>query len=944
MKLKSSLVAALLGRNRGPRVELVGDHLVLQHRHETRRISLRAVHDVVVIREGFWTDVKLETADASWVVPGTSRSSAKGFREQVIRKISTDGKAALKAIEPGLLIDAIDALFARDRYLARHDVREWCSDLGATNPAVAVAMEFLRHPLFSKNMAIKDVPQAGRRLHDLIVGPFQELRIRNERHVDQELVRLREFFASVESRPLTEEQARAAIVGEDRNLVIAAAGSGKTSVVVARIGYAIKNQACHPHEVLALAFNRTAADELKARISQRLGDGAPGVGEIQAITFHKLGLEIIAEAESRKPSLAPWVSETSDNSGAIIQELAVDLVRRDAGFAARWMLFRVLASKPHEPIARFATREDYDRYLIQVGEDRDGHKGIRTLNGELVKSMEEVAIANWLFISGVPYVYERGYEYQTADREHRQYHPDFYYPDIDLYHEHFALDEKGRPPAVFSEKYADGVQWKRVLHAAKKTNLIETTSSQFRDGSALAKLEEALRSRGQTFKPRDPQDIEDRLSELQVPKFEGLFRSVIALAKANGLGPAALGRLASEQGDRFRARLFADVALPLFEAYEARLQALKCIDFEDMIWRAVSHLQAGRYTHPFKLILVDEFQDISKSRSELVKAMLHQSPGAKLFAVGDDWQSIYRFAGADQSLMTNFEAEYGPTATSFLTTTFRSNQGISDTASAFIQRNPAQIAKRVRSVDARRASTIHVLEYARDEDVDTFVVAELRALALKAPARTRKASVRILARFNHLRPRSFLDWQKKFADNLDLQFLTLHRAKGLEADYVFILGCNIGMYGLPSSIEDDPLLGMVLPRAEPFAHAEERRLFYVGLTRARHRCHVLTRRGLSSPFVRELVGSDEAVVYRVGHPRPAPVRATPCPDCEYGILREVQHDGQSEERCSNGPQCAPRKPKPSSETSGPHSGTGRSVKGVERMQTGRSTSRRPTRN
>jgi DNA helicase-4 len=944
MRLKSSLAATLFGRNSGTQIDLVGDRILVSDRLESLRVPLKAVQEVSVIREGVWTDVKLETADKSWVVPGISGSSAKGFREQVIRKISTDGMAALKAIEPRLLMDAIDALLVRDRYLARHDVREWSREIGAQNPAVAVAIEFLRHPLFSKHITTKDVPQAGLRLRDLIVGPFKELRIRNERYVDQELVRLGEFFASVESRPLTEEQARAAIVGEDRNLVVAAAGSGKTSVVVAKIGYAIKNHECLPHEVLALAFNRTAADELKERISRRLGAGAPDAGDLQAITFHKLGLEIIAAAESKKPSLAPWVTETSDNSGAIIQELAVDLVKRDAGFAARWMLFRVLASKPHEPIARFATRADYDRYLIQVGEDRDGHKGIRTLNGELVKSMEEVAIANWLFISGVPYVYERAYEYETADREHRQYHPDFYYPDIDLYHEHFALDEKGRPPAVFSEKYADGVQWKRALHAAKKTNLIETTSAQFRDGSALTKLEEALRSRGQTLKPRDPQDIEDRLSELQVPKFEGLFRSVIALAKANGLSPAALGGLAGEQEDRFRARLFAEVTLPLFEAYEARLQALKCIDFEDMIWRAVSHLQAGRYTHPFKLILVDEFQDISKSRSELVKAMLHQSPNAKLFAVGDDWQSIYRFAGADQSLMTNFEAEYGPTATSFLTTTFRCNQGISDSASAFIQRNPAQISKRVRSVDGRRASTVHILEYARDEDVDTLIVAELRALALKAPARTRKASVRILGRFNHLRPRTFLDWQKEFADTLDLQFLTLHRAKGLEADYVFILGCNAGTYGLPSSIEDDPLLGMVLPRAEPFAHAEERRLFYVGLTRARHRCHVLTRRGSPSPFVRELVGSGEAVVYRVGYPRPAPVKAWPCPDCEEGILREVQHEGQSEERCSNGPQCVSKKPKPSSETSGPHSGTGRSAKGVERIQTGRSTSRRPSRN
>jgi DNA helicase-4 len=152
-------------------------------------------------------------------------------------------------MEPGLLNEEIDQFFGRDRYLARHDVQDWSRELGSKHSTVAAAIDFLRRPIFSRNISIKDVPQAGLRLRDLIVGPFQELRIRNERFVDHELVRLRDFFESVEARPLTEEQARAAIVGEDRNLVVAAAGSGKTSGVVAKIGYVIKNLECLPREV-----------------------------------------------------------------------------------------------------------------------------------------------------------------------------------------------------------------------------------------------------------------------------------------------------------------------------------------------------------------------------------------------------------------------------------------------------------------------------------------------------------------------------------------------------------------------------------------------------------------------------------------------------------------------------------------------------------------------
>ncbi|MEQ1784481.1 MAG: hypothetical protein ABMA14_24300, partial [Hyphomonadaceae bacterium] len=154
MKLKSSLVASLLGRNRGPQIDIAGDHLLLREGLETRRIPLNAVHDVSVARAGFWTDVKLQTADASWVVPGAAGSSANRFRQQLVQQIVTDGIAALRCIEPGLVIDEIDQLFGRDLYLARHDVQEWSRDLGSKHSIVAVAIDFLRRPAFSKNLSI----------------------------------------------------------------------------------------------------------------------------------------------------------------------------------------------------------------------------------------------------------------------------------------------------------------------------------------------------------------------------------------------------------------------------------------------------------------------------------------------------------------------------------------------------------------------------------------------------------------------------------------------------------------------------------------------------------------------------------------------------------------------------------------------------------------------
>ena len=901
MNLGPSIWGRLFSGAGGWKLTLGGDALALLVGGVATRVPLADLIDLRLSRTGLWQELLVETSVASYQLVGMQRKQAAAFRQLVVDHVVSRGLLTVEsAVLEAPIGDAhIDEFLAQKRYVARRDVQRWVGELTKTSGAAAALVSLLERPLFVMSVSFARLPPWAVRFHDLVNGPRSELTRRNGRYVESELVRMDEFFNAIERLPLTLEQRRAAVISEDRNLVVAAAGSGKTSVVVAKIGYALTTGACRPAEVLALAFNKTAAEELRERTLRRLEEKVADLSQMRAQTFHKLGLEIIAAAEGRKPSLAPWATETADNAGAIIQELVDELSQRDVAFLLRWHLFRAIAARPIESVARFKSMAEYDAHLAQVGQVGGGEDGIRTLNGELVKSMEEAAIANWLFFNGVPYEYEKPYEYETADQEHRQYQPDFFYPDINLYHEHFALDENGNAPSFFSAGYEAGVEWKRSLHETKATGLIETTSASFRYGTVFALLEQMLKDHGQLLKPRTAADIEDRLGELRVPKFEALFKTFISLSKAGGIKSSELVELADKQSDKFRARLFIDVVRTIYDAYEERLQALRCIDFEDMIWRAVGHIEAGRYVHPYKLILVDEFQDISRSRAELVKAMLRQEPGSQLFAVGDDWQSIYRFAGADQSIMVNFEAEFGVTETSFLTKTFRCNQGIADLSSKFIQRNPQQIAKCVTSQNERRASTVHVLEYGRDDEVEAILEAEIASLAQHASERSAKVSILVLSRFRHLRPAKLRDWQKQHEAAVDLQFLTLHRSKGLEADYVFILGCNSGVYGLPSGMADDPLLAMVLPAAEPFAHAEERRLFYVGLTRARHRCHVFAKRGVTSPFVRDLLSDGGELTYRLGKPHPARVCAKPCDRCASGVMREVAGKQGPEFECSN---------------------------------------------
>src|SRR6202000_1952169 len=139
----------------------------------------------------------------------------------------------------------------------------------------------------------------------------------------------------------------------------------------------------------------------------------------------------------------------------------------------KWDLFRVVFGRD---------LPEFGSTSISDGWDRDGNGYVRTIRGERVRSHEERLICDWLFYNGVNYEYEREYEFDTATADHRQYFPDFYYPDIGVYHEHFALNAAGEPPAEFTG-YLDGVAWKRAEHKRRGTKLIETTSHQLRTRS-----------------------------------------------------------------------------------------------------------------------------------------------------------------------------------------------------------------------------------------------------------------------------------------------------------------------------------------------------------------------------------------------------------------------------------------------------------------------------
>lgn len=720
----------------------------------------------------------------------------------------------------------------------------------------------------------------------------------NQSHLDKQRAANKEFFDSVEKKPLTEEQIHACICMDDAVLVVAAAGSGKTSTVVAKTGYVLHEHLASPEHILLLAFNTATAEEVGRRIQKRLHE----VTNIQAVksqTFHAFGLHVIGQATGKKPSLAPWINP--DEPRADIDQIADiigSLCASDGRFRIEWKLFSTVFARD---IGKWNAASMPDAF-------KNGRRGFQTARGEVVKSQEERLIADWLFYHGVVYEYERPYEYDTADASHRQYLPDFYYPTVKLYHEHFALDANGLAPAHFAGDYLSGVQWKRRVHAQNDTTLIETTSHQVRNGDAFRYLEAELIRRGVVLHFDSDRQAPDGSPPPKDRDLARVFRVFQQHAKNNNFSSSQLReavKAQSQDGFAFRLSLFLSLYEKISGEWEQRLKDKDCIDFEDMLLQAAAHVESGAYRSPYTVVLADEFQDSSQARIRLLKALVQGSERrTHLTVVGDDWQSINRFAGSDIAAMTQFENVFENATRLPLNTTFRCPQSICDVSSKFVQKNPAQFRKLVKTTNPLAKTPLQALGFENLTQIPDHVGKTLKVLFQHAKAGQVKplngshVSVMLLGRYRKDEPRDLARWQQRFGDALAIHYSTVHGSKGLEAEYVFVLNVIEDRYGFPSQIDDDPVLQLAMPSPESFPFAEERRLFYVALTRAQKQVRLYTTNAQPSRFLVELVSLGDIQIHvETG------VARVPCPKCGQGVLMDRDGPYGAFQSCSRFPQC-----------------------------------------
>lgn len=711
---------------------------------------------------------------------------------------------------------------------------------------------------------------------------FEEV---NQEILYAELSNQKTFLDSIESKQLSLEQATAVITFDNRVLLVAAAGSGKTSVMVARAAYATMKSFIKPSKILLLAFNKAAAEELQERVEDRFTDANIDSNGIKASTFHAFGLDVIGRGLGARPKVAPWVEKGTD-----LEEIAAivkDLKESSEDFKYKWDLYRLIF--PPETTKITGSPDAWD------AESRK--QGFRTFDGKIVRSHGERMISNWLYLHGVTYQYERDYLVKTADSFHRQYMPDFYYPDIDTWHEHWALDQRGNPPPDFSEYLAD-IKWKRDLHSVNKTDLIETSFGEVVFANGLNGLKENLLRRGLDLKwdPDKPKAAYTNIEDIAVIR---LVRTFMSHVKSNSLSDIEIESRLEGNWSHLksnRAEIFLEIYWPIHQEWNRRLGDANAIDFEDMLIQASQIIENGRHIPDYDLILVDEFQDSSSARARLVKSLI-QSKGKYLLAVGDDWQSINRFAGADVSLMSHFHDSLGKGPTLHLSRTYRCTQTIADVASIFIAKNPVQIKKHVL---AERDGPGNPIVLIRTVDEQQGVREALQRITedLKSSDQ-RSGSVFVLGRYNFNR-----DWMPidEF-QQLRTTYRTIHGSKGLEADYVIVVNFESGLYGFPSEIEDDPLLNLAMSELETFEHAEERRLLYVALTRAKKQAFLVTRQNRDSMFAVELMSDLLVEVVAVDDSGVESSLVQTCSGCNKGVMVTRKGKNGPFLGCSRFPTC-----------------------------------------
>ena len=757
----------------------------------------------------------------------------------------------------------------------------------------------------------------------------------------EEKTYLDEILRSVDPKiNLDEDQRKVVLTDEDYCLVIAGAGAGKTTTVTAKVKYLIEKKGVDPKQILVVSFTNKAVQELREKVNRDLGFDCP------ITTFHSTGHAIIRKQSEEKLNIVD-----SSKLYFVLQDYFKRAILTNESLVNNLiMFFASYFDAPYEGTdlqsffnniakSNFATmRSDLNEFKQQIIDVRTG-KSV-TIQNEVLRSKQEVEIANFFYLNNIEYEYEPIYKYDILFAK-KPYTPDFIIRQGELvaYVEHFGITEDGKNNRYSEDAltaYKKAINDKVQLHRQHGTTLIYTFSS-YKDGRSLTEhLREELENHGFVLNPRSNKEIMEKLVSSEenryIRRLLSLICRFIANFKTNGYGADEFSRM-YHSTQNVRTRLFLDVCNDCFLEYERYLKENNAVDFEDMInesARLLREVKEMKTKLDFRYIIVDEYQDISRQRFDLVTA-LSEVTDAKIIAVGDDWQSIYAFSGSDIELFTKFEERMGYAKLLKIVQTYRNSQEVIDIAGNFIQQNEEQIKKALRSP---KHITDPVIIYTYDGSYKksngdnksgaNYNVAHAVEIALeqiieynKQEGKPANSSILLLGRFGFDGDKleksglfEYIEHGNKLKSVkypwLNITFMTAHASKGLGYDNVIVVNGKNETYGFPSKIEDDPVLAFVIKGDRSIDYAEERRLFYVAMTRTKNRVFFIAPEQNPSEFLLEIKRDYRNVLLRGNwseEPVTTSVAKKSCPICGYPLqFRYKNGYGLRLHICTNDPE------------------------------------------
>lgn len=768
------------------------------------------------------------------------------------------------------------------------------------------------------------------RAAELLEGLEEAAQEHNDAYLNRELEKNRVYFDNILKSvdphvKLDDEQRRAILTEEDYCLVIAGAGAGKTTTMAAKVRYLVEKRGVKPEEIMVISYTNKAIEELKERINDKLNIPVP------ISTFHKFGYDLLRRTDEEPPSV-------SYSSFGIILDYLKDKVFESNKLLRKLVLFLGFYFDVPDDIFQFESLNDYCTYKANVEyetiKSRVGNhiqtvaqkrsKKMRTITGEFLRSAQEVHIANFLYLNSLEYVYEKPYPHSIKGAR-KMYTPDFFISQGEntCYLEHFGISQNFQSDffnASQLNRYKKQIITKRKLHQYYTTDLIETWS-EYNDGQPLVvHLKEELEKQGFILKPRDNREVYDKLVETGKDKYVWkLIRftmEFIEKYKTSGYDENGFAVL-REKTDNVRTLMYLDIAEEVYRHHQKELKKRNQIDFADMINDAEKMLNEMRLSPEkpsYKYLIIDEFQDIARQRFNLTRTLADVT-GANVVAVGDDWQSIFAFAGSDITLFQRFLELMGDGTEMQITHTYRNSQQLIDIAGEFIQKNPAQIKKRLIS-PKKLEDPVYVVAYEDAKDKrKNWVKALETTVAQIVDEFGFETSMLMIGRYNfdmdHIAQSDLFSYRRNKKDELichaypkvRITFLTAHSSKGLGFDNVILVNMQEEKFGFPSQLENDPILKLVTYEENTVTYAEERRLFYVALTRTKNRVYMVAPRSRPSSFVLELI-RDYQVPYDeelslVVHNK----HVLKCPVCEMPLKYEFNKNyGIHLYICTNEPE------------------------------------------